>query len=146
MKIKCLHGYFIFEEQRSGEVSDFISLYGLELVPKQNYFTFAELADMPDYSLAGAPLLNTTAIKTFEGPPWEVLEQNDMIFNFNTGLLVPITSIGQRIPLDAAGNYYFSPGLILPGSLTDRGERVKDYAAWFSKDTMKFKYSEVTFV
>jgi hypothetical protein len=146
MKINCHHGFFVFIESRAGEVSDFISLYDLDIIRKGDRFIFADLEDAPDYSIKGAPLLNTIAIKTFAGEPWEVLRENEMIYDFNTGLLVPLTSVTQTAKIDAAGNFYVSPGLILPGSLTDEGLRVTDYAAWFSTDTMKFKYSEVTSV
>ncbi len=91
-------------------------------------------------------MLPTIRSQTFAGPPWEVFRQNAVVYNFNTGLLVPLASITQLLDIDAAGNYFLSPGLILPGSLMDGGSRVTDYAAWFSTDTMKFKYSEVTSV
>lgn len=144
MKIKCLHGYFVFEESRAGEASDFSSLFGLDLVRKADYFTFADLEDAPEYSIKGASLLNAVATKTFEGPPGEVFRANEMVYNYDTGLLVPISSVTNIVQLYNAGNFYVSPGLIFPGSLTDRGFRVTDYAAWFSTDTLKFKYSEVT--
>lgn len=146
MKIKCLHGYFIFEEQRAGEVSDFISLTGLNLVRKENYFTFEALETAPDYAIKGSTYLGAAVTKTFAGKPWEILEANSLIYNFDTGLLVPITSVTQRTSISAAGNVYVSPGLILPGSLTDEGARVRDYAAWFSTETMRFRYSEVSYV
>ena len=145
MKIKCLHGYFKIEEQKAGEVSDFSSLFGLELEPVDNYFTFAPLADAPDFSLAGKTYLGAATTKTFAGPPWEVMRENSLVYNFNTGLVVPIAQITQAIQISLAGTYWVSPGLILPGSLTDEGKRVTDYAAWFSKDTMKWRYSAVTF-
>lgn len=144
MKIKCMHGFFLFEEQRPGEASEFSSLFGLELEPFDNYFTFAPLAEAPDFALAGLPYLEATTTKTFAGRPWDVMRENNLVYNFNTGLVVPITSITQAVKLSLAGTYWVSPGLILPGSLTDEGTRVTDYAAWFSKGIMEFKYSEVT--
>ncbi len=146
MQVNCLHGYFIFQEQRAGEVSDFTSMFGLTLVRKDNYFTFDDISEAPDFSIAGKPYLDTLAIKTFAGKPWEIFEANELIYNYDTGLMVPIESITQLISLDVAGNFYISAGLILPGSVTDDGSRVKDYAAWFSVDNLKFKYSEVSFV
>lgn len=143
MKIKCLHGFFIFEEQRAGEVSDFISLFGLELERRGDFYTFADLVDAPEYSIKGKALLNQIAIETYEGQPWEVFEQNQMVYNYDTGLLVPITTITALAKFEAAGNMYLSSGLLLPGSLTDAGLRVKNYAAWFSSDRMKFRYTEV---
>ena len=67
MKIKCLHGYFIFEETKLGQVSHFMSLFGLGLVPKQDYYTFTDLEDAPDYSVIGGDYLGAVATKTFEG-------------------------------------------------------------------------------
>ena len=146
MKIRCVDGYFMFREQRVGEISDFISLFKLDLVSKEDYFTFAVLADAPNYALAGAPYLNATAIKTFAGRPWEVMRENDLVYNFETGKLVPLLSVTRMVQIDVAGNYLFSQGLILPGSMNKAGQHLTDYVGWFSKETMKFKYSEVTYV
>lgn len=121
-----------------------MSLFDVELVRKENYFTFADLEDAPDYSLAGAEFFNTVAVENFAGTPWDVLRANGMVYNFQTGLVVPLTAVTAKASLYASGNLFQSPGLILPGSLTDDGTRVTDYAAWFSTDSMKFRYSEVT--
>lgn len=146
MKARCLHGYFIFEEIKAGEVSDWASYTGLSLVPRGTYFTFEGLALAPRYSIQGAPLLNLTATKTFEGEPWEVLEANGYAFDFSTGLLKPLLSVTQLVQIKTVGHKFISQGLILPGSVTDDGKRVKDYAAHYSKETLRWLYSEVTYV
>lgn len=146
MKVKCLHGYFIFEETRVGQVSDFMSMTGLSLVPKNKAYTFEFLADAPDYSLNGKSFLGIEAIKTFAGNPWEVFEQNQVIYNFNTGLMAKIDSINQLVKIYPGSSYYVSEGMILPGSRTAEGLRVKDYSAWYSRDTQRWVYSEVSFV
>lgn len=145
LRINCLHGYFIFEEQRSGEVSDFISLYGLDIVRKGNQFIFGDLEDAQDFSIKGKAYLDSIATKTFEGEPWEVFEENNLIYNFDKGLVVPISTVTNVATLSNAGNFFVADGLIMPGSITDDG-RVTDYAAWFTTDTMKFKYSAVEYV
>ncbi len=144
MRINCLHGYFIFEEQRSGEVSDFISMFGLDIVRKENHFIFGDLEDAPDFSIAGKKYIDTVAIKNYEGNPWEIFEQNKLIYNYDKGLVVPISTVTNFVTLNNAGNFFVSDGLIMPGSITDDG-RVTDYAAWFTTDTMKFKYSAVDY-
>lgn len=146
MKINCRHGFFIFEENRGGELSEFISLFGLDLEARGSYFTFSDLVDAPDFSITGKLYMNLPGVKTFAGMPWEIFEANQWVYNYDTGLLTPIASITSLVTIYESGNYFFSEGLILPGSLTAEGKRVKDYAAWFSTDTMKFKYSEVSFV
>lgn len=145
MRIKCIHGYFIFSESQAGQVSDFMSLTGLELVSQGDEYTFADLANAPKYSLAGKSYLGIPAIETFEGEPWEIFEANSWVYDFSRGLVVPIASITQTTTLKLAGNRYVSPGLLLPGSITEDG-RVRDYSAWFSLQTGRYLYSEVGYV
>lgn len=146
MKIDCLHGYFKFSETRIGQVSDFMSYTGFKLVPVKDYFTFESLEDAPNYSLIGKTLIDIPAIATHEGNPWEVFEANDFIFDFKLNLIRNISSVTQVIKLQKAGNRFLSPGLILPGSLTDDGNRVKDYSAWYSRERLTFLYSMVNYV
>lgn len=146
MRVKCLHGYFIFHETKVGQVSDWMSLTGMRLVPKSDYFTFDDLQDAPSYSINGGPLLSTTAIKTFEGQPWEVFEANGMVYDFTTGEVRPIASTQVRTVVKNAGNRFVSPGLLLPGSLSTTGKRIKDFSGWFSRDRLRWLYSEVSYV
>lgn len=150
MRLKCLHGYFILSESKSGQVSDFMSLTGLSIESKKDYFTFSDLVDAPHYSIIAKPiqigLVPLPAIATFEGEPWEVLEQNEMVYDFSRGLLVPIVSITKIIKIQNAGNKFISNGLIIPGSLTDEGQRVKSYDAYFIRESMKWVYTEVEYV
>ncbi len=146
MRVKCFHGYFIFSETKVGQISDFIARYGLDIVAKDDYYTFSDLEDAPDYSLTGATFLSTVAVETFEGKPWEVFEANGMVYNFSTGLIVPIDSVIETVQILTSKNHFIANGLILPGSLTAEGLRVRDYSAWFSRDTLRFTYSEVNCV
>ena len=146
MRIICRHGYFTFQELRVGQVSDFMSRYGLELVSKGNEFTFSYLESAPKYSLKNKPIFGNAALFNFEGEPWEVFEKNKLVYDFDTGLVVPISSITQLVQIDESGNKFTSAGLIKPGSTTVGGQRVKDYSAWFSRDTLTFVYSEVAYV
>ena len=146
MKARCLHGFFIFEEVKSGQVSDFVSYSGLSIVPRGPYFTFEALQMAPSYSIEGKPYLGIPATKTFEGEPWEVMEANGLVFDFLTNTLRPLLSVTQLVSIKTVGHRFVSNGLILPGSLTDEGKRVKDYAAHYSKESLRWLYSEVTFV
>ena len=145
MRIKCLHGYFIFQELKVGQISDFMARFGFDLVPVGSYYTFADLEDAPRYSLKGQQLLGNLATSNYEGEPWEIFEQNGLVYDFDKGLIVPITAIAVTTKVEQAGNRFLSPGLILPGSTTEGG-RVKDYSAWYSRDTLRFLYSEVGYV
>lgn len=145
MKIKCLHGFFIFEETSIGQVSDFVRRFGFSIVPYAGRYTFESIAEAPNYSIKGKTILGNVALKNFEGEPWEVFEKNELVYDFLNDIVVPISSIIQETQVIQAGNRFVSPGLILPGSSTDAG-RVKDYSAWYSRDTLRFLYSEVSYV
>lgn len=147
MKVKCYHGHFRFFETDVGEISDFMRRTGFSLVPVDDYFTFEEIAEAPTYSLEGKVLITFPATKTFAGTPWEVFEANNVVFDFTTGLVVPIASIITATTISAAGNRYVvkGGGLLLPGSLTENG-KVRDYSAWYSSNRLTWLYSEVTYV
>jgi len=145
LKIRCIHGYFIFEETKVGQISAFMSLYkGLVIVPVGDYYTFEQLKDAPDYSLEGSTFLGAETTKTFEGKPWEVMRENGLVYNFNTGKVVKIETVTQPAKILKGNGYYLADGLLLPGAVTDDGLRVTDYAAWRLPDSARFKYTGVT--
>lgn len=144
MRVKCLHGYFKFFEKKVGDISNFMNLTGLELSAKDDYFTFSSLIDAPKYSLAGKTILDFVAIKTFEGEPWEVFEQNSIVYDFMLDQVLSILTVFKFADLIKTGNRYYSPGLILPGSLLSNGSKIKSYTAYW--DRTKWLYSEVDFV
>jgi hypothetical protein len=145
LRVNCLHGYFEFEEQKSGQISDFMSLFSFSLVRTGRLYTFEALEAAPDYAIKGGEFLGATVTKTFEGQPHEVMRENELVYNFLTDSVVPLSSITQRIDVRTTLNYFVSEGLILPGSVTDDGFRVRDYAAWYDFNTESFRYSEINF-
>ena len=147
MKIVCTHGYFEFFETYVGEVSDFLNLYtDISLVPKGDCFVFEKFQNAPDYSLPGIPFLDVIATQIFEGSPGEVMRKNGLIYDFDRDLVVPIDSVVDVDSLEAAGNYFFSNGLLMPGALTVEGMRVTDYSAWFYAKGTRIKYTGVIYV
>jgi hypothetical protein len=142
-----MHGYFRFTEGAVGQVSRFCSLFGLEIARAAagDHLTFADLVDAPNYSLPGGTFLGAATTELFEGEPWEVMRANGLVYNFQTGLVVPITEIDQVVSIAAAGFVFLASGMILPGSVTDDGSRVTDYAAFFDPSRQGFKYSEVAY-
>jgi hypothetical protein len=144
MKVRCVHGYFFFEEDRTGQFSDFVNRFGLSILPNGDHFTFEALVGAPRYAIAGNTYLGAPATVTYEGEPWEIMRANQLIYNFETGLVQSLLAVTQLTPLRSTGRYFLANGLILPGSLTDEGSRVTDYSARYSD--LGFKYSEVTLV
>jgi hypothetical protein len=144
MLVKCLHGFFIFQESAAGDISRFVSLFeGLEIVARDDYYTFADLLEAPDWSIEGLDYVDTPATETFHRTPWETMRVNEIVYDFQQGLVVPISTITQSAKLYPAANYYLSDGLILPGSLLEDGTRVTDYACQYLFGSGKFRYSEV---
>jgi hypothetical protein len=145
VKIACLHGYFLFTEDKQGEVAEFNSLYEQDLVPKDNYYTFELLADAKLYSLVASPYLDLPATVTYAGNPWDILEQNAFVYNFNTKLVVPFVSITTKIEPIQLYNGYTLRGLIQPGSVNNAWMRIKNYKCHLDLKKMIFDYSEVVY-
>lgn len=145
MRLECLHGYFKFEELEAGQISRFMSLFGLELERSGDHFTFADLVDAPTFSIAGGLYLGAPATETFEGPAWEVMRANRLVYDFNRGLVVPIDLVINFAEASVAGNYLVSTGMIAAGALTKDGSRVTDYAAFYSEAMASFKYSGIEY-
>ena len=116
---------------------------GLTLVKWGDFYTFSGLEKTPKYTLAGAPFLNLVASKTYEGKPWELFRENMVVYDFLKGIIVPMVSVTQIIKIGLSGNRYLANGLILPGSVTTDGKKIKSYSGYFSRDTLNFSYSEV---
>src|SRR5687768_4529956 len=93
VRLRALHGYFIFEETQSGQISDYMSLTDFSIVPVGRYYTFEALELAPRYSIQAKSLLGVPALKTFEGEPWEVFEENEIVYDFRDGIVKPISSI-----------------------------------------------------
>jgi hypothetical protein len=145
MRIECIHGYFRFYETAPGQISRFMSLFGLEIERSGDHFTFARLVDAPHYSLPGGLFLFAPTTEAFAGMPWDVMRENDLVYDFHLDLVGPIFTSLRRAELEQAGNCYVSTGMIAPGSIMDDGSRVTDYAAFYNEDRATFKYSEVGF-
>lgn len=142
VKIKCRHGFFTFHEEKAGEISKFAYLFDLDLVPFRDAYTFESLVDAESYSLAGKLYLNLPAIKTFEGEPWEVLEENKFVYGLSLGALIPIETIIDPITVSKSDYYYLQTGLIQPGCLIG-GKRVINYSAWYGWQAYSIKYTEI---
>lgn len=144
MRVRCIHGYFIFDPDTASDLSAFASLFGFEIDSSGDHFTFADLAAAPDYAIEGSTYLGAPVTKTFEGKPWEIMRENALVYDFVQGRVVPIASIVRRAAITGTRFGYLAQGMILPGSVTEDGRRVTDYSAHHF-DGKQFKYSEIDF-
>lgn len=143
VRIQCIHGFLIFKESSPGQLSHFCNLAEIELERSGEFFTVPALVDAPRFSIAGGTYLGAPATVTYEGEPWEVMKENGLVYSFETETVVPIETIISPVQIDEAVNYYITTGMIQPGSVTDDGDRVTNYAAFFDYAALNFKYSEV---
>ncbi len=146
MKIDCLHGYFIFTEVQAGGLSDFLRLFpGFAFEKNGDHWTFAQLAEAPEYSVEGGSWLGAKTKVTFSGKPWEIMRANELVFDFVEGRVRAIEEIDRPIAPYWAGSYYWAGGLILPGSIKADGSRVTDYSAWYLFSSGQFRFSAVKY-
>ncbi len=143
MKVTCLHGYFICRQREVGDIARFNTLFGQELTAVDDYYTFAELTEAPNFSILGAPYLDLVATATYAGNPWEVFEQNEFVFDFNQRVLRPLLSVTNVIDTLKLTASEYSQGLIMPGSVTKQGKKVTGYHCNVNIRTFSFYYSEI---
>lgn len=146
MFISCLNGYFVCKEESPGEIAKFNSFYNQNLASKDDYYTFQPLVSAPDYSVAGLPYLNLTALETFEGKPWQVMLMNTFVYDFSLKALRPIASITNRVEITKGYSYSLSSGLILPGSYYKTFGQVLSYQCQLDFGMLEYRYSEIQYV
>lgn len=145
LKINCLHGFYIFEESEPGQISRFVTLFGLSLAKWRHAFTFEALAEAPEFAISGQSYLGAAVLNTHAGEPWQIMKANGLIYNFGSGELMQKALIKTIADLDQSGPYFVSSGLILPGSLLKDGRKIHSYNAHFSFNTLRFRYSGVDY-
>lgn len=133
------------DELEPGTISRFQSRFGLDVVPYEDKFTFSQLENPPDYAIKGQTYLGATVLHTHSGKPWEIFDANSLVFDFTDGVVKQKSLITSLFEISQVGNYFVSNGLILPGSMTKSGKKINSYACHFYFDSMRFKYSEVTY-
>jgi len=116
----------------------------MDLIAQDDYYTFLLLKDAPNYSLLGKSYLGMTAVKTYADQPWNVMEQNQMVYDFTLKMMQNINTIFTPVKILRAKAYYYTKGLILPGSIDiTSNQKITGYQCDFEFDSGEFSYSEV---
>ena len=87
MKITCERGFYKFYPESPNELVIFGDLYGVELVPMGDFYTYPALASLPDYSIQGQLFGGIEAVVNFAGKPWEVFMQNRLKYDPEKGII-----------------------------------------------------------
>lgn len=146
MKVTCQHGYFMFREDRPGEVARFNSYFDQDLTAKDDYYTFAALVDAPEYSIIGSSYLGLVATATFQGKPWEVMRANGFVYSFIAGLFLPLATVSGKVDFVKRNDYFSSNGLIQPGYGNNSWSQITGYSADIKLDSWVFNYTEFFYV
>lgn len=127
-------------------MSRFSNYFDVTLKRERDYYTFDGLYGADSYSLLGKPFLNLPAIKTFEGLPWEVMKENDFVYNLTLGLIVPKLSVIGIVDLPLVGFFYRAGGsLIQPGTRTLLGRQILSYSGEFVSEGYSLNISEFAY-
>ena len=81
MKVICERGYYKFFPEIADEIAVFENVTGRELVAVGNYYTFAKLAELSDYSIEGQEYGGIIAKKNFAGRVEDVFYENGLKYN-----------------------------------------------------------------
>ena len=133
MRLLCRHGHYAFYPRGATDVQKFAQFYNVDLVGERDYFTFRNLAGLPNYSLKGKSFGGITAVKTFSGLPWEVMQANDFVYDLKNGVLVNKNSITIQVQPFLCDFYYFAETVLFQaGSILPDGQKVLSFDAEFS--------------
>lgn len=146
MRILCRNGHIAFYPKDESEIFRFASFFGETPVRDGDFYTFEFLKDAPKYSIKGKTYLGVVATKTFEGEPWEVMRENNLVYSLNAGTVVLKTTITMVInPQNAEGFFLAESPIIQPGSLSPSGQRVLSYDAEYFGNTSQLRVFEVEY-
>ncbi len=143
MRVVCRHGHFAFYPRNASDIQRFSHAFEETLEREEDYFTFSNLAGAKNYSLLGKSYLNTTAVKTFQGTPWRVMKENNLVYNVQLGLLVPKLSIVGVVDLTQKGFFFVcNVPLLQPGARTILGNQILSYSGEFDEDKFYLRILE----
>lgn len=90
MKLICNNGFYKFFPDFVGEIKLWENKNGVRLYHCEDFWTFQDLAEFPNFSFTGQPLFGLIlAIVNFAGKPEEVLAKNKLTFNVKMGTITP---------------------------------------------------------
>jgi len=140
IRIICNHGFYRFFPQHADEIALFNSYFDSSLALSKDFYTFPELKEFPEYSLAGLPLGVIPAVKSCEGRPWEILKSNGMVYNIGASAITLKEAITFVTKLELSGYYFLTQQpMIQAGALLTNGQRVLSFDAYLDLSFKRLK-------
>lgn len=145
MRVTCKNGFIMYRPERASDLSRFSRLFSVGLKPDQDYFTYANLVNLPRHSILGGLYSNIIASKTYEGRhPSDVFRENGWVYSIATGLIVLEQVILNTIDVVPTLDFTISKNpLIQPGSVLSSGQRIKSYEGVLDFDLQKLLLQNV---
>src|SRR5690606_3953243 len=95
------------------------------------------------YSVVGMPYLGVPATKTFSGEPWEVMRENDLVYDIRLESVVRKVAITTLIAPPLSGFSFVAKNpIIQPGSRNASGMQVLSYDGEYLNSTQQLRVSE----
>lgn len=148
IKIVCEKGFYKFFPQKIAEIRRFVDKYGADLVQCEDYFTFAVLAALPNYSIKGQPYSGIVpALQTWAGKREEVMAANGFAYSQQLKRLVLSSSLVFK-KMDYTFSNYFIMSSLPQAFFYDNNGVITGFHGWVDVDVMKytierFFYAEV---
>ncbi len=143
MRVLCRHGHIALYPRRASDVNTFAASFGVEIEREEDYYTFSGLIDAPEYSLKGSPYLDLPATITFQGKPWDVMKENNFLYNIALKKLVPKASIVAITEITQKGLFYVcNTSILQPGVRTRSGDQILSYSGEFYEDKFYLRITE----
>lgn len=147
VRVKCDHGFYKFYPVSHDDLQRFTSLHNITLVKSRDFYTFPLLAELGTFSIRGLAYGGAVAIFSFQGEPWEVMRKNNLVYDMETKLILPKSSVIKIVKVLEAGNYYFSDSnIIQAGSITTGAQRVLSFDGVMDMQGLALRMREVSFV
>lgn len=93
MRVKCLHGFYIFTPETVTDRAFFGAETGHKLVKSVYGWTFTGLAALLTFALKGQPYGGQTATVNYCGYPWDIMQANGWVYDIQKGALLRLSEI-----------------------------------------------------
>lgn len=120
MRIVVRHGHIAYYPRDREEVLHFRRIFKMALVAEHDYFTFAGLAGVPNWSQVGLDFGGLPAVVNYVGPhASDVMRANGFVYSMSDEVMVPIARYaGNRINFKQSRDTLLSPRpFVQPGVL-----------------------------
>ncbi len=146
MKVKCDHGFYMFYPEEQSELYMLKLVHGFELVPFLDGFTFAKIAALKPFSLAGQDYGGQAAKSNVCAAYGDIFRANGFVYNIGIAALTDKAKITAREKLyQRPGDNFTSLSLPQAGAFISNTERLLSFEGFFYFDFKKFGMTRIEY-